>query len=53
MDIEKSVTKFFEGQQVKVKTDKGKTLINLACTARVCGLTTVAKSRNEVVRWKT
>jgi hypothetical protein len=50
--MENSITKIFEGQEIKVTTDKGITLINLACTARVCGLTTVAKSRNEVVRWK-
>ncbi|MDU6336050.1 MAG: hypothetical protein E6594_09680 [Clostridium sporogenes] len=41
----------FEGQEVKVKTDKGVTLINLCNTARNCGLTTVAKSGNAVIRW--
>lgn len=40
----------FEGQEVKVKTDKGQTLINLAHTAKVCGL--VNKTRGfESVRW--
>ncbi len=45
------LAKVFEGQEVKVKTDKGVTLINLCNTARNCGLTTVAKSGNAVVRW--
>lgn len=31
------ITKF-DGQDIKVKTDKGITLINLTCTAKVCGL---------------
>ena len=29
----------FEGQQVKVKTDEGTTLINLVHVAKCCGLT--------------
>ncbi|ACA54154.1 hypothetical protein FDC45_13120 [Clostridium botulinum] len=41
----------FEGQEVRVKTDKGVTLINLVCTAKACGLTRIANSGNEVVRW--
>lgn len=45
------ITKF-EGQEIKVKTDKGVTLINLVCTARVCGLTKTNGSGNKVVRWK-
>jgi hypothetical protein len=42
--------KIFESQEVKVKTDKGVTLINLASTARICGLT---KNKNGVIyiRW--
>lgn len=44
--------KLFEGQEVKVKTDKGVTLINLVHVAKCCGLTKIAKSRNEVVQWK-
>ncbi|MDB2101779.1 MULTISPECIES: hypothetical protein [Clostridium] len=44
--------KLFEGQEVKVKTNEGKTLINLVHTAKCCGITTIAKSRNEVIRWK-
>ncbi|WP_368489284.1 ORF6C domain-containing protein [Clostridium sp. BJN0013] len=43
--------RMFEGQEIKVTTDKGTTLINLACTARVCGLTKIAKSGNQTVRW--
>lgn len=40
----------FEGQEVKVKTDKGLTLINLVSTAKSCGL--VNKTRGfESVRW--
>ena len=31
--------KLFEGQEVKVKTDKGNTLINLVHVAKCCGLT--------------
>lgn len=42
----------FEGQEVKVKTDEGHTLINLVHTAKCCGLTKTAKSGNEVVQWK-
>jgi hypothetical protein len=45
------LTKTFEGQPIKVKTDRGNTLINLANTARICGMITVAKSGNEVIRW--
>lgn len=42
----------FEGQEVKVQTDKGVTLINLVHVAKCCGLTKIASSGNEVVRWK-
>lgn len=50
MNMEKSITKFFEGQEIKVTTDKGNTLINLACTARVCGLIRNDKG-TERIRW--
>lgn len=46
------ITRVFEGQEIKVKTDEGNTLINLACTARVCGLTKKNGSDVTVVRWK-
>lgn len=42
----------FEGNEVKVKTDKGETLINLVHTAKCCGLTKIARSGNEVIQWK-
>ena len=42
----------FENEEVKVKTDQGETLINLTNTARVCGITKVANSGNEIIRWK-
>lgn len=45
------ITRVFDGQEIKVITDEGKTLINLACTARVCGLIKIAKSGNQTVRW--
>lgn len=45
-------TKIFEGQEVKVKTDRGVTLINLVHVAKCCGLTRIANSGNEVVQWK-
>lgn len=45
----------FEGQEVKVKTDKGNTLINLVHTAKCCGLnkfeTRVGRT-TESIRWK-
>lgn len=40
----------FEGQDIRVKTDNGETLINLANTARVCGLTRTDKEYIKV-RW--
>jgi hypothetical protein len=43
----------FEGQEVKVKTDEGKTLINLVHTAKCCGLTTEGANGNLKIRWKT
>ena len=43
----------FEGQEVKVKTDEGKTLINLVHTAKCCGLTTTGANGNLKIRWKT
>jgi hypothetical protein len=42
----------FENEEVKIKTDKGETLINLANTARVCGITKIANSGNEIIKWK-
>lgn len=42
----------FENEEVKVKTDQEETLINLANTARVCGVTKVANSGNEIIKWK-
>lgn len=48
--MENSVIKIFEGQEIKVTTDKGITLINLICTSKVCGL--VNRTRGfESVRW--
>lgn len=41
----------FEGQEVKVKTDEGVTLINLVHVAKCCGLTRKDKGY-ELVRWK-
>jgi len=41
----------FEGQEVKVKTDKGETLINLVHTATCCGLTQLGNSGKPKVRW--
>ncbi|APC85819.1 hypothetical protein [Clostridium botulinum] len=40
----------FEGQEVKVKTDKGVTLINLAHTAKCCGLIREDRGYSKV-RW--
>lgn len=43
--------KLFEGNEVKVKTDEGKTLINLVHVAKYCGLT--YKDRNiQRISWK-
>ena len=42
----------FEGQEIKVITDKGETLYNLANTARILGLTKIGKSKNIMVNWK-
>lgn len=41
----------FEGQEVKVKTDQGETLINLVHTAKCCGLTQLGNSGKPKVRW--
>lgn len=45
----------FKGQEVKVITDKGKVLINLIATIKVCGLnkieTRVGRSDKETIRW--
>lgn len=40
----------FEGQEIKVKTNEGKTLINLVHTAKSCGLVE-RKNGKEYVRW--
>ena len=43
----------FEGQEeIKVRTDQGETLINLASSARVCGITKKASNGKELVNWK-
>lgn len=43
----------FEGQEeIKVRTDQGETLINLANTSKICGVTRKDKIKNtERVRW--
>jgi hypothetical protein len=41
----------FEGQEVKIKTDEGHTLINLVHTAKCCGLTQ-NKNGKPIIRWK-
>lgn len=46
-----NLVKVFENQEVKVKTDKGITLYNLACTARICGLTRTVNN-TEYIDWK-
>lgn len=43
----------FNNEEVKVITDKGETLINLANSARVLGLTTTGSNGNLKIRWKT
>lgn len=45
-----NLVKIFENQEVKVKTDKGVMLYNLACTAKVCGLVRNDKGY-QYVRW--
>lgn len=42
----------FEGNEVKVKTDQGETLINLVHTAKCCGLTQTGNSGKPKVRWR-
>lgn len=43
----------FEGNEVKVKTDKGETLINLVHTARNCGLTQKGRSEGSTkIYWR-
>ena len=42
------LTNVFEGQDVTVETNEGKTLINLIHTAKCCGLTN--KTKEFVVR---
>lgn len=43
----------FEGQEIKVKTDKGVELFNLSNSCRVLGITTYGSNGNEKIRWKT
>ena len=43
----------FEGQEIKVITDKGVELFNLANSARVLGITTNGSNGNLKIRWKT
>jgi len=40
----------FEGQEVKVKTENGKTIYNLVHTSKGCGLIRT-KGNNKLVRW--
>lgn len=40
----------FEGQEIKLKTDNGKTIYNLVHTAKGCGLFRT-KGNNKLVRW--
>ena len=45
--------KLFEGQEVQVKTDEGKTLINLNHVAKFCGLNITDNNRGTVrIAWK-
>lgn len=41
--------KLFEGQEVKVKTDKGITLINLVHVAKCCGLVDASKGTQKIM----
>ena len=43
----------FEGQEIKVITDKGVEMFNLANSAKVLGLTTIGANGNLKIRWKT
>ena len=43
----------FEGQDIKVITDKGVEMFNLANSAKVLGLTTYGNNENLKIRWKT
>jgi formylmethanofuran dehydrogenase subunit D len=45
-----NLVKIFEGQEIKVKSDKGETLINLVHTAKSCGVVKM-KSNEAYVRW--
>lgn len=42
----------FNNEEVKIKTDEGITLINLANTSRILGITKIANSGNEIIKWK-
>ena len=44
--------KLFEGQEVSVTTDKGIKLINLAHTAKCCGLVENKKNGRSYINWK-
>lgn len=43
----------FEGQEIKVITDKGVEMFNLANSAKVIGLTTIGANGKLKIRWKT
>lgn len=45
------ITRVFDGQEIKVITDEGKTLINLAHTAKCCGLINLDRG-TERISWK-
>jgi hypothetical protein len=49
--MKNELVQMFEGQEVKIVTEEGNTLINLVHTAKACGLTKTANSGNEVVRF--
>ncbi len=49
-----NTVKIFENQEIKIETDKGEVLINLASTAKVCGLVGVSTKdggKYNFVRW--
>lgn len=49
--MSKELVEIFEGQEVKVVTDQGVTMYNLANTAKCCGLTKM-KGDKVLVNWK-
>ena len=44
--------KLFEGNEVKVKTEEGNTLINLVHVCKACGLTQMGNTNKPKVRWR-